>query len=134
MQKYGTIILPENLWGENMAMWNPWRGCKKCSDGCLYCYIHKGDAKRGVDTRIIEKTKDFAKPTERLKKRKPFMVIDIDKFPHNEANRLKEVQKSLILCGFLRNCRSQKTLTYAKFTPNDISLRQSTLLSVSLPE
>ena len=19
-----------------MAMWNPWRGCKKCSDGCLY--------------------------------------------------------------------------------------------------
>ena len=27
-----------------MAMWNSWRGCKKCSDGCLYCYIHKGDA------------------------------------------------------------------------------------------
>ena len=50
-----------------MAMWNPWRGCKKCSDGCLYCYIHKGDAKRGVDTSIIEKTKDFAKPIERLK-------------------------------------------------------------------
>ena len=45
-----------------MAMWNPWRGCKKCSDGCLYCYIHKGDAKRGVDTGIIEKTKDYAKP------------------------------------------------------------------------
>ena len=50
-----------------MPMWNPWRGCKKCSDGCLYCYIHKGDAKRGVDTSIIEKTKDFAKPIERLK-------------------------------------------------------------------
>lgn len=28
-----------------MAMWNPWRGCKKCSDGCKYCYIHKGDKK-----------------------------------------------------------------------------------------
>lgn len=53
--------------GENMAMWNPWRGCKRCSDGCLYCYIHKGDAKRGVDTGIIEKTKDFSKPIERLK-------------------------------------------------------------------
>lgn len=26
-----------------MAMWNAWRGCKKCSDGCLHCYIHKGD-------------------------------------------------------------------------------------------
>ena len=50
-----------------MAMWNSWRGCKKCSDGCLYCYIHKGDAKRGVDTSVIEKTKDFAKPIERLK-------------------------------------------------------------------
>ena len=50
-----------------MAMWNPWKGCKKCSDGCRYCYIYKGNAKRGVDTSIIEKTKDFAKPTERLK-------------------------------------------------------------------
>ena len=34
-----------------MAMWNPWRGCKKCSDGCLHCYIHKGDFKRNVDIR-----------------------------------------------------------------------------------
>ena len=32
-----------------MAMWNPWRGCKKYSDGCLYCYIHKGDAKKGIE-------------------------------------------------------------------------------------
>ena len=50
-----------------MAMWNPWRGCKKCSDGCLHCYIHKGDAKRNVDTSQIRKTKDFSKPTERQK-------------------------------------------------------------------
>ena len=50
-----------------MAMWNPWRGCKKCSDGCLNCYIHKGDAKRGVVTGNIVKTKDFEKPVERLK-------------------------------------------------------------------
>ncbi|MGN0462978.1 MAG: DUF5131 family protein [Ruminococcus sp.] len=50
-----------------MAVWNPWRGCKKCSEGCLHCYIHKGDAKRGVDTSKILKTKDFNKPTERLK-------------------------------------------------------------------
>lgn len=61
-----------------MAMWNPWRGCKKCSDGCLYCYIHKGDAKRGVDTNEIVKTKDFPKPIERLKnggyKMKPGIV------------------------------------------------------------
>lgn len=50
-----------------MASWNPWRGCKKCSDGCLHCYIHKGDAKRNVDTNIIVKTKDFTKPVEKLK-------------------------------------------------------------------
>ncbi len=50
-----------------MAMWNPWRGCKKCSEGCLHCYIHKGDAKRGVNTNDIVKTKDFYKPTEKLK-------------------------------------------------------------------
>jgi len=50
-----------------MAMWNPWRGCKKCSEGCLHCYIHKGDAKRGVNTDDIVKTKDFDKPVARLK-------------------------------------------------------------------
>ena len=50
-----------------MAMWNPWRGCKKCSEGCLHCYIHKGDAKRGIDTSHIVKTKDFYKPTLKLK-------------------------------------------------------------------
>ncbi len=44
-----------------MSMWNPWRGCKKCGEGCLHCYIHKGDAKRGVDTSMIVKTKDFYK-------------------------------------------------------------------------
>lgn len=40
-----------------MAMWNPWRGCKKCSDGCLHCYIHKGDAKRNVNTNDIKKAR-----------------------------------------------------------------------------
>ena len=50
-----------------MAMWNPWRGCKKCSDGCLHCYIHKGDLKRRIDTNNIVKTKDFEKPIEKLK-------------------------------------------------------------------
>ena len=51
-----------------MPMWNPWRGCKKCSEGCLHCYIHKGDAKRGVDTSQIVKTSDFDKPVRQLKK------------------------------------------------------------------
>lgn len=50
-----------------MAMWNPWRGCKKCSDGCKYCYIHKGDFKRNINTNEIVKTNDFNKPIEKLK-------------------------------------------------------------------
>lgn len=50
-----------------MAIWNPWRGCIKCSDGCKYCYIHKGDFKRNIDTNKIVKTKDFNKPLEKLK-------------------------------------------------------------------
>ena len=50
-----------------MAMWNPWRGCKKCSEGCLHCYIHKGDLKRNINTNDIVKTKDFDKPIQKLK-------------------------------------------------------------------
>lgn len=50
-----------------MTMWNPWRGCKKCSDGCLHCYIHKGDFKKDINTNDIVKTKDFDKPIIKLK-------------------------------------------------------------------
>jgi len=48
-------------------MWNPWRGCHKISEGCKFCYIHKGDSKRNIDTNIIEKTKDFDKPIQKYK-------------------------------------------------------------------
>lgn len=51
-----------------MAMWNPWRGCHKYSDGCRYCYIHKGDGKRGIDTDTIEKTENFDAPISKDKK------------------------------------------------------------------
>jgi len=50
-----------------MSMWNPWRGCRKCSDGCLHCYIHKGDAKRGINTEEIVRTDQFYKPVEKGK-------------------------------------------------------------------
>lgn len=50
-----------------MGAWNPWRGCKRCSEGCLHCYIHKGDAKRNIRTSDIVRTKDFYKPVEKLK-------------------------------------------------------------------
>ena len=48
-------------------VWNSWRGCKRYSEGCKHCYIHKGDLKRGINTEEIVKTKDFYKPIERLK-------------------------------------------------------------------
>lgn len=48
-----------------MAVWNPWRGCHKFSEGCKFCYIHKGDFKRGIDTNIIEKTDKFYEPIGR---------------------------------------------------------------------
>ena len=50
-----------------MAMWNPWRGCKKYSEGCLHYYIYKGDFKRNVNTFEIIKTKDFKKTIDKLK-------------------------------------------------------------------
>ncbi len=50
-----------------MAMWNPWRGCHRHSEGCTYCYIHKGDAKRGVDTITIVRTDNFVAPFARYK-------------------------------------------------------------------
>ncbi|MBQ8301676.1 MAG: DUF5131 family protein [Clostridia bacterium] len=50
-----------------MSMLNPLRVFKKCSEGCLQCYIHKGYAMHGTDTNEIIKTKDFSKPVERLK-------------------------------------------------------------------
>lgn len=51
-----------------MAMWNPWRGCHRCSEGCKYCYIHKGDARRGVDTNNVVKTDKFTAPVDRYKR------------------------------------------------------------------
>jgi Bacteriophage protein gp37 len=51
-----------------MAMWNPWRGCHKYSEGCKFCYIHKGDSKRGIDTNNIVKSEKFTSPIEKNKK------------------------------------------------------------------
>ena len=50
-----------------MPKWDPWRGCRKCSEGCKFCYIHKGDAKRGIDTENIFRSEKFRYPVERKK-------------------------------------------------------------------
>ena len=46
-------------------MWNPWRGCHRYSEGCKFCYIHKGDSKRGVNTNEIVKTDNYYAPIAR---------------------------------------------------------------------
>lgn len=51
-----------------MAIWNPWRGCHRYSEGCKFCYIHKGDNKRGIDTNQITKSEKFYAPIEKNKK------------------------------------------------------------------
>ena len=50
-----------------MARWDPWRGCHRYSEGCKFCYIHKGDARRGVDTNLVTKTDNFDAPIARKK-------------------------------------------------------------------
>ena len=50
-----------------MAVWNPWRGCHRHSEGCRFCYIHKGDAKRGVETGQILRTDQVYGPIARKK-------------------------------------------------------------------
>ena len=88
-----------------MAMWNPWRGCHKCSEGCKFCYIHKGDLKRGIDTNNIIKTEKFTAPIDKNKKGEyriksgqlvyvcfssDFLLADADQWREECWNMIKE--------------------------------------------
>lgn len=46
-------------------LWNPWHGCHKLSEGCRNCYVYRGDAKRGIDSRIVSQTKSFDLPIQK---------------------------------------------------------------------
>jgi protein gp37 len=50
-----------------MSRWDPWRGCHRCSEVCRFCYIHKGDARRGIDTNVITRSEKFNRPIEKKK-------------------------------------------------------------------
>lgn len=54
----------------NMAMWSPWKGCREYSEGCRFCYIHKGGAKRGIDTHTVCRAEEehFRYPVRKTKK------------------------------------------------------------------
>jgi protein gp37 len=47
------------------VMWNLWHGCHKLSAGCQHCYVYRGDAKRGINSSIISKTKNFDLPVRK---------------------------------------------------------------------
>ena len=40
-----------------LDIWNPWHGCKKCSEGCENCYMYFLDAQRGKNGADIYRTK-----------------------------------------------------------------------------
>ena len=42
--------------GSRHDIWNPWHGCKKCSEGCLNCYMYDLDARHGKDGSRIYRT------------------------------------------------------------------------------
>ena len=93
------------------SLWNPWHGCHKCSEGCLHCYIHKGDAKRNVDTNKIVKSKDFYKPREFFKNGNPkikpglvylcfdsdFLIEEADEWRKECFEMIKEHPDSMFL-------------------------------------
>lgn len=51
-----------------MAIWNPWKGCHRKSEGCQHCYIHRANERKGINTDIIYITEEFYKPVQKDKK------------------------------------------------------------------
>ncbi len=57
--------MPSNAIERGSKMWNLWHGCHKVSEGCAHCYVYRGDAKRGIDSSAVTKTKSFDVPVKR---------------------------------------------------------------------
>ena len=57
--------MTKNAIESKSKMWNLWHGCHKLSAGCKHCYVYRGDSKRGVDSSIISKTKNFDLPIQK---------------------------------------------------------------------
>lgn len=57
--------MPINAIESKSKMWNLWHGCHKLSAGCIHCYVYRGDSKRGVNSSIISKTKNFDLPIQK---------------------------------------------------------------------
>ena len=48
-----------------MAVWNPWHGCHKKSEGCAHCYMFARDASVGKVSTVVRTTADFSLPVRR---------------------------------------------------------------------
>ncbi|MCX6308395.1 MAG: DUF5131 family protein [Bacteroidia bacterium] len=57
--------MQENAIESKSMRWNPWHGCRKLSAGCLHCYVYRGDSKRGIDSTVVTKTKNFDLPIQK---------------------------------------------------------------------
>ena len=57
--------MPLNAIVSKSKMWNLWHGCHKLSAGCRYCYVYRGDYKRGIDSSVVTKTKIFDLPLQK---------------------------------------------------------------------
>ena len=38
-------------------LWNPWHGCRKCSEGCANCFVFYLDSKRDIATGTVRRSK-----------------------------------------------------------------------------
>lgn len=48
------------------AVWNPWHGCHKISEGCRHCYVYRQDAMFGAgDSSRVVRNADFDLPVRR---------------------------------------------------------------------
>ena len=48
-------------------IWNPWHGCKKCSEGCENCYMYFLDRMRDRDGSQVSRTQNFDYPLQRTR-------------------------------------------------------------------
>lgn len=48
--------------------WSPWHGCTKKSEGCLNCYVYRGDARRERIASITRRTLNYDLPIKKDKK------------------------------------------------------------------
>lgn len=107
------------------SFWNPWRGCHRCSEGCKFCYIHKGDAKRGANTDEIVRLDGFTRPIEKKKRtgeyKMPsglvytcfstdFFLEDADKWRDEAWDIIKERSDCQFLFLTKRICRFEECI------------------------